>query len=126
MRASSIVLTVLLSILLLACSDEKNAPAKTDSGSATIPATSDRSGMPALALKHSCDACHTINAKKVGPAWMEVSKKYKGDPGAEERLIAKVRKGGSGSWGAMPMPPNVTPSDVELKELVEFILKLSK
>lgn len=126
MKASYIVLVVLCSALLLACNDEKGTPEKVDSSSSNNSANSTRDGMPAVAFKHSCDACHTINAKKVGPSWMEVSKKYKNDPEAEAMLIAKVRKGGYGNWGTMPMPPNIAPSDAEIKELVEFILKLNK
>ncbi len=126
MKANPVVLAVLCSALLLACSEENNTPAKTDSSSAIVPASTDQQSMPAVALKNSCDACHAINTKKVGPAWMDVSKKYKSNPDAEALLIAKVRKGGAGVWGKMPMPPNVTPSEAEIKELVEYILKLSK
>lgn len=82
--------------------------------------------MPALAKKHACVACHTIDKKVVGPAWMDVAKKYKGDATAEAKLDAKIAKGGSGNWGTMPMPPNPKVSDAERKELVEFILGLAK
>ncbi|MDH2919065.1 MAG: c-type cytochrome [Sideroxydans sp.] len=80
--------------------------------------------MPALAKKHSCVACHTIDKRKVGPAWADVAKMYKGQD-AEAKLIAKVAKGGPGVWGTMPMPPNSpTVSDADIKELVKFILAL--
>ena len=84
--------------------------------------------MPDLAKKNGCTACHSIDKKLVGPAWMDVSKKYKGDAGAEAKLIAKVSKGGSGVWGATPMPaldPSGKKQDA-IKELVQFILKLAK
>jgi len=84
--------------------------------------------MPELAKKNGCVACHSIDKKLVGPAWMDVSKKYKGKAGAEEMLIAKVSKGGSGSWGTTAMPP-IDPSgkkQADIKQLVEFILALSK
>jgi cytochrome c len=84
--------------------------------------------MPALAKKNGCVACHSIDKKIMGPAWMDVSKKYKGDKGAEAKLIAKVSKGGSGVWGKMPMPaidPSGKKQD-DIKELVKFILSLDK
>ncbi len=84
--------------------------------------------MPALAKKNGCVACHSIDKKIMGPAWMDVSKKYKGDKGAEAKLIAKVSKGGSGVWGKMPMPaidPSGKKQD-DIKELVQFILALDK
>jgi cytochrome c len=84
--------------------------------------------MPALAKKNGCVACHSIDKKVMGPAWMDVSKKYKGDKGAEAKLIAKVSKGGSGVWGKMPMPP-IDPSGKkqdDIKQLVQFILSLDK
>ena len=80
--------------------------------------------MPAVAKKNSCVVCHTIDKKKVGPAWADVAKMYKGQD-AEAKLIAKVSKGGSGVWGSMPMPPNSpSVSDADIKELVKFILAL--
>jgi cytochrome c len=84
--------------------------------------------MPALAKKNGCVACHAIDKKVMGPAWMDVAKKYKGDAGAEARLIAKVSKGGSGVWGKMAMPaldPSGKKQD-DIKQLVQFILALDK
>lgn len=82
--------------------------------------------MPEVAKKNNCIACHAIDKKVIGPAWAEVSKKYKGDAGAAARLSSKITKGGSGVWGTLPMPgyPNV--SNTEKKELVGFILGLAK
>ena len=92
--------------------------------------------MPQLAKKHSCSACHSIDKKLVGPAWMDISRKYKGatkytyngkEYGLEEGLIMKVSKGGSGVWGTMPMPANVPAVKAEdVKELVLFVLSLAK
>lgn len=101
--------------------------------------------MPPLAKKDGCTACHAIDHKVVGPAWMDVSKKYKGAthykysnngsaaPDAkefslEEGLMMKVSKGGHGNWGTAAMIPN-DPSgkkQPEIKELVSFILGLAK
>jgi cytochrome c len=81
--------------------------------------------MPPLAKKNNCTACHAVDRKLVGPAWMEVSKKYKGDKGAEAALFAKVKKGGKGVWGSSTMPPQAA-SEADTKELVKFILALAK
>ena len=82
--------------------------------------------MPAVAKKNNCTACHAIDKKVVGPAWMEVSKKYKGDAKAAAHLDQKIAKGGSGVWGAMPMPANPKVTDAERKEIVDFVLGLAK
>ena len=79
--------------------------------------------MPPLAKKNNCTACHAIDKKMVGPAWAEVAKKYKGDKGAEAKLVDKVKKGGKGVWGTMAMPPQAAKED-DVKELVKFILAL--
>ena len=84
--------------------------------------------MPDMAKKLGCAACHSIDKKMVGPAWMDIAKKYKGDAGAEAKLITKVSKGGGGVWGATPMPaidPSGKKQD-DIKQLVQFILNLSK
>ena len=82
--------------------------------------------MPDLARKNNCTACHAIDKKVVGPAWADIAKKYKGDAGAEAKLIAKVSKGGSGVWGSMPMPANdaTGKKPEEIGKLVKFILAL--
>ncbi|HTS54400.1 MAG TPA: c-type cytochrome [Burkholderiales bacterium] len=76
-----------------------------------------------LAQKYNCLACHAVDKKLVGPAYEEVAKKYKGDKGAEAKLVAKVKSGGSGVWGAIPMPPNNVP-DPDVQTMVEWILSL--
>ena len=83
--------------------------------------------MPDLAKKSNCTTCHTIDKKLVGPAWMEISKKYKGDAGAAAKLEAKVAKGGAGVWGSMPMPANdaAGTKQAEITELVKFEQSLS-
>jgi cytochrome c len=83
--------------------------------------------MPDLAKKSNCTSCHTIEKKLVGPAWRDIAKKYKGDAGAEAKLVTKVAKGGAGVWGTMPMPPNAPKvSEADIKTLVEFALALEK
>ena len=77
-----------------------------------------------LAKKSACMACHKMEGKLVGPGYKDVAKKYAGDAGAEAKLIAKVKAGGSGVWGAIPMPPNAAISDADLKKLVKWVLSM--
>lgn len=82
--------------------------------------------MPDIAKKNNCTACHAIGKKVVGPDWMKVAEKYKGDAGARDKLIPKMKKGGGGVWGAMPMPATPKLSDADAAALVDFILGLAK
>ena len=75
-----------------------------------------------LATNNACLACHAVDKKVVGPSFKEVAQKYAGDPAAEAKLIEKVKKGGDGVWGSMPMPPNASVKDEDLKTLVQWIL----
>ncbi|MGH8552265.1 MAG: c-type cytochrome, partial [Methylococcales bacterium] len=75
-----------------------------------------------LATDSGCLACHKVDSKVVGPSFKEVTAKYKGDAGAEATLIEKVKKGGSGAWGSIPMPPNSQVSDADIATLVKWIL----
>ena len=79
-----------------------------------------------LATKSGCMACHGVNSKIVGPGYNEVVTRYKGQPDAEDRLVAKVKAGGQGVWGAIPMPPNGHLKDEDLKTLVKWILSGAK
>ena len=74
-----------------------------------------------LAAKYNCQACHAADKKIVGPSYKEVAAKYAGDSGALVKLQQKIKNGGSGAWGAIPMPPNSVP-DADLKALTEWIL----
>ena len=82
--------------------------------------------MPTLAKKDGCANCHTIDQKLVGPAWQDIANKYKDDTTAADKLGAKVAKGSSGVWGAVPMPAQHKVSEADIKELVAFILGLAK
>lgn len=77
----------------------------------------------AMAKKYNCLACHQMDTKLVGPAYKEVAKKYNGQADAVAKLVAKVKGGSSGVWGPIPMPPNATMPDADIKALVEWILK---
>ncbi|HEX3059945.1 MAG TPA: c-type cytochrome [Usitatibacter sp.] len=77
-----------------------------------------------LAKKNACTACHAVDKKIVGPAFKEVAAKYRSDKTAEARLVKKVKEGGVGVWGQVPMPPNSTVSDKDIQTLVKWVLSL--
>ena len=83
-------------------------------------ATSDAAATQLL-TKYNCQACHTVDKKLVGPFYKEIAAKYAGDTSAAAKLEQKVKNGGTGVWGAIPMPPNNVP-DADIKTLVEWIL----
>jgi cytochrome c len=75
-----------------------------------------------LAKKHGCFACHATDKKLVGPSYKDVAEKYRADKGAEAKLFDKVKKGGTGAWGSVPMPPNGHVPDADIKTLVKWVL----
>ena len=79
-----------------------------------------------LATKNGCMACHGVNSKIVGPGYNEVLARYKDQADAEDRLVAKVKAGGQGVWGSIPMPPNGHMKDEDIKSLVKLILSGAK
>lgn len=78
--------------------------------------------MAALAKKSNCLSCHAVDARGVGPGYREVAKKYAKDKKAEATLLAKVKKGGAGTWGKVPMPPMDAVPEADLKTLIKWIL----
>ena len=85
---------------------------------AAAPAMADE----ALAKAKNCMACHAVDKKMVGPAYKEVAKKYAADAKAVDLLAGKIQKGGSGVWGAVPMPANAGVSADEAKQLANWVL----
>ncbi|KAF1048436.1 MAG: Cytochrome c-552 [Herbaspirillum frisingense] len=80
---------------------------------------------PQLAKAKNCMACHSVEAKIVGPAFKDVAKKYAGQKDAEAKLTQKVLNGGGGVWGPVPMPANKGQvSEAEARELVKWVLTL--
>ena len=75
--------------------------------------------------KAGCMACHAKDKKLVGPSFKDIAAKYKGDKAAPAKLAEKVRKGGAGVWGPIPMPPHNPDkiNDEDLKTSVDAILK---
>lgn len=85
-----------------------------------LPALADE----ALAKSKNCMACHSVDKKLVGPAYKDIAAKYAGDKSAADKLAAKIQKGGSGVWGAIPMPANPQVNDADAKKLVAWVLGL--
>jgi cytochrome c len=79
-----------------------------------------------LATKSGCMACHGMKNKIVGPGYNEIVARYQGQTDAESRLVAKVKAGGQGVWGSVPMPPNGHIKDEDITTLVKWILNGSK
>ena len=78
----------------------------------------------ALAQKNACMSCHGVDKKIVGQAFKEVAKKYAGDSEAPARLAAKVKAGGKGVWGQIPMPPNPNVKPEDLQKIIAWVLSL--
>ncbi|MDO9151718.1 MAG: c-type cytochrome [Methylotenera sp.] len=85
----------------------------------------DAKAAEALAQKSGCLACHTVEKKVLGPSYKDVAAKYKGDKTAEAKLVEKVKKGGSGVWGPMPMPAmGGQVKDADITTVVQWVLSL--
>lgn len=97
------VLLPLLAVLSLACS---------------TPALADL----ALATSKNCMACHNVERKVLGPSFKDIAARYKGDAGAADVLAGKIRKGGAGVWGPVPMPANTQVNEADAKKLATWIL----
>ena len=82
------------------------------------------SDMEKLLTSKQCLACHQVDRNSIGPAYLSVALKYRGDPGALTHLQAKVKSGGSGVWGVVPMPPQATVSEAEGEPIIRAILGL--
>jgi cytochrome c len=92
----------------------------------TAHAALDNAAAEAMMKKDGCAACHSVDKRIVGPSYTEVAAKYKGDKDAVAKLSKKVKEGGSGVWGPVPMPPNAAVSNTDITDLVTWILALKK
>ncbi len=77
-----------------------------------------------LLQSSGCMTCHGVDKKVIGPSYQEIAAKYRNDKGAEAALIKKVKGGGKGAWGEMPMPPNPHVKDEDIKTMVQWILAI--
>jgi cytochrome c551/c552 len=101
------------------------AAAETVAAAETAPAPAAGGNDPlALATSSGCMGCHQLEVKVVGPAYKEVAAKYKDDPAAFEMLVSKVKAGGVGTWGQIPMPPNAHIDEANIRTIVEWVLTL--
>ena len=87
---------------------------------ASAPALADQ----ALATSKNCMACHAADKKLVGPSYKDVAAKYASDKSAVDKLAAKILKGGSGAWGAIPMPANAQVNEAEAKKLAAWVMTI--
>ena len=92
---------------------------------AAISVTAPAVASPDLAQKKNCMACHAVDKKLVGPSYKDVAAKYSGQKDAADKLALKIMKGGSGVWGAIPMPANPQVTEAEAKQLAQWVLSLS-
>jgi cytochrome c len=76
----------------------------------------------AIARGNACMGCHAVDRKLVGPSFQQIAAKYKGDPQAQAKLVAKVRNGGSGVWGVIPMPSHPSMNAADIQKVVGWIL----
>jgi len=125
-----VLLAMSAAFILYACggSGDKPAEVKKDSPATAeapkpSPAANSEKILTLIAEKNCAPTCHTIEKKVIGPAYIDVSKKYEATPANIEMLANKVIKGGSGVWGEVPMTPNNITLD-EAKEIVTYILNL--
>ena len=78
--------------------------------------------MDQLAKSKNCFTCHAVDKKLVGPSYKDVAAKYAGQKDAAATLAVKMRKGGVGVWGQVPMPPNPLVNEEESKKLADWVL----
>ena len=77
-----------------------------------------------IARQAGCATCHAADKKVIGPSYKDIAAKYKGQAGAPALLAERVRKGGKGVWGAVPMPANPQVSPAEARQLATWVLTI--
>lgn len=75
-----------------------------------------------VANANACMGCHAVDRKLVGPSFQQIAAKYKGDAQAPVKLTRKVKEGGSGVWGMIPMPAHQSMSDADIRAVVDWVL----
>lgn len=75
-----------------------------------------------IANKNSCFSCHQVARQVIGPSFQQIAAKYQGDPGAVAKMALKIKLGGAGVWGMIPMPAHPAMSDADLKTVSQWIL----
>lgn len=87
-------------------------------------ATGNATASEKLAQSSGCMTCHAVDRKAIGPSYKDIAAKYRDDKAAEANLVKKVKAGGSGVWGSIPMPPNAHVKEDDIKSMVQWILTL--
>lgn len=133
------VLTVLFATAVLwSCGDNGGADTKEGESGAvdTTPAqtTDPAAGGGGLTVDNQkgleligasdCTTCHAIDRKIIGPSYVDVAKKYENNQSVIDTLVAKIKKGGMGNWGNIPMTPHPDLADADAQEMVKYILSL--
>jgi cytochrome c551/c552 len=113
-------MAVMLDYLSTYYNREKPAPAPSPD---TLAGGASDDPVEKLLGAHACSACHALDKKVIGPSFRDVAAKYSGDAGAAARLAAKIRSGGQGTWGNVPMPPNPGLSDQDLGTISNWVLQ---
>lgn len=139
-RCKLFALVLATTVMVTACGGGSESPkdpeavktpiAETGSSGGTVPGGGNQAINLELAKNSGCFACHSLDKKVVGPAWIDVANRYRNDSSARDALVAKVKAGGKGNWtevaGGVPMPPySPRVSDADIDALVSFILSLS-
>ena len=106
----------------LAAQHRRIGPVRGVASLAAVPLAAHASDVRALAERTGCLACHGAKTRVIGPSLAEIAAKYRTDDGAELRLAAKVRNGGQGNWGNVPMPAHAQLGDGEVRDLVRWVL----
>ncbi|MFL9908473.1 c-type cytochrome [Paraburkholderia sp. RL17-337-BIB-A] len=75
-----------------------------------------------VASSNACMGCHAVDRKLVGPSFLQIAARYKGDAQAPAKLARKVKDGGSGVWGMIPMPAHQSMSDADIRTVVDWVL----
>ena len=79
-----------------------------------------------LVKESDCSSCHAPDRKVVGPSYADIAKRFAGEPGAADKLAARIREGGSGNWGDVAMTPHPDLTKAQAKEMMTWILSLKE
>lgn len=94
-----------------------------ESAATEVPTAATEDPAQRLLTANACIACHAVDRRVVGPGFREIAQRYRGDSGAPDLLARKIRDGGAGAWGQVPMPPHPQLSAADLGVMVSWIMK---
>jgi cytochrome c len=127
-----LLVLLFVSALIYSCGDnsgekkaDENKPADTVTKGPEPPAGAvvGEKGLELIG-SNDCMTCHELDKKKIGPAYTEVAKKYENTDANVDTLVSKIKHGGSGNWGQVPMTPHPDLAEADAKEMVKYILSL--